>query len=355
MFFEKVERNNGFDCYAFMVDYENMGLEWPDGYETVQMQGQAPIGVNDNYLFFAQNDQLHMLDFGGLKEQISPLSPGAGAVFNKSLEEVALKNEEKESLFPQLENLISALEVMTRVKHGENDLDDMTVIVIISQLEGLLSKLSQSNKKYSIEAANEDVAPSRKGQCGMKLHIHAEAGEVTLESVLDDIDGAAFRPALKKMNLANIDLYAVWADWSSVDSQIRPTGYEKQNRCPVGINNNDIIFNLNGMIYQVNVMNGKLSKVPFDNIMPKLEQAANQSDAYFKEHKIEMEDIIGKLICFAMNPRDVQMAAEISADMRRIWEYSYRITTEHVINGRGQFVSLRNNRAVTLEEMIEIL
>lgn len=355
MFFEKVKRNNGFDCYAFMVDYENMGLEWPDGYETAQMQGQAPIGVNDNYLFFAQNDQLHMLDFGGLKEQISPLAPGAGAAFNKSLEAVALQNEEKENAFSQLENLIGALEVMTRVKHGENDLDDMTVIMIVAKLEGLLSKLSQSNKEYSMIAADEDIAPSQKGQCGIKFHIHTEGKEVTLESVLDDIDGAAFRPALEKMNLANIDLYAVWADWSSVDSQIRPTGYERQNRCPVGINNNDIIFNLGGMIYQVNVMNGKLSKVPFDNIMPKLEQAANKSDAYFKEYKIEMEDIIGKLICFAMNPRDVRMAAEISEDMQRIWEFSYRITTEHVINGRGQFISLRNNRVVTLEEMIEIL
>lgn len=355
MFFEKVKRNNGFACYAFMVDYENMGLEWPDGYDAAQVQGQAPIGVNDNYVFFAKNDKLHMLDFGGFKEQVSPLAPGAGAVFNKSLEEAALKNEEKENAFPQLENLVCALEVMTRVKHGDNDLDDMTVIMIAAKLEGLLSKLSQTGKEYILEAENEDISPSKEGQCKIKFHIHSSGEEVTLESVLDDIDGATFRPALNKMNLANIDLYAVWADWSGVDAQIRPTGYENQNRCPVGINNNDIIFNMNGMIYQVNALNGKLNKVPFANIMPTLEQAANQSDAYFKEHKIALEEIIGQLICFAMNPKDIRLAADISQDLRKVWEFSYRITTENVVYGRGQFVSVRNNRPVTLEEMIEVL
>lgn len=355
MFFEKVKRNNGFDCYAFMVDYENMGLEWPDGYETTQIQGQAPIGVNDNYLFFAKDNQIHMLDFGGFKEQVSPLAPGAGAAFNKSLEETALKNEEKESTFSILENLVSALEVMTRVKHGENDLDDMTVIMIAAKLESLLSKLSQTGAEYSLDAENEDISPTRDGLCGIKFHVHSAGSEVTLERVLDDIDGAAFRPALNKMHLANIDLYAVWADWSHVDAQIRPTGYVGQKRCPVGINNNDIIFNMNGMIYQVNALNGKVNKVPFANVMPKLEEEANRSDAYFKEHNIELEGIIGKLICFAMNPRDVRMAADISGDLRNVWEYSYRITTENVISGRGQFVALRNNRVVTLEEMVEVL
>ncbi|MBQ4068387.1 MAG: hypothetical protein IJC76_03970 [Lachnospiraceae bacterium] len=99
MFFEKVKRGNGFDCYAFMVDFDNMGLAWPDGYVDYQVKGQAPIGVNDNYIFYAKNDELKMLDFGSYKVQTQPIPMGSGATFNKSLEEVALKNEEKENVY----------------------------------------------------------------------------------------------------------------------------------------------------------------------------------------------------------------------------------------------------------------
>lgn len=358
MFFEKVKRNAGFDCYAFLVDYENMGLDWPDGYETTQLNGQAPIAVNDNYLFFAQNDTIHMLDFGSFKEQKSPLPPGTGAAFNKNLEAVALQNEEKENSFPQLENLICAMEAFTRAKHGDNDLDDMRVIMLAGMLESLLTKLSQSNQNYSMELdPNPDSnTPARDGLCKMLMHIHTNGQKITLEQALDDIDGEAFRPTLQKMQLANIDLYAVWADWRKMPPQVRPTGFEGKDRCPVGINNNDLIFCINGMIYQVNVLNGKTEKIPFDNVMPKLEQAANQTALYFKEHNIEIENFLGNLMQFAADDgRSPIKAASIYDDMRNIWNFAYRITTEHVAMGRGQFVSTRNNRSVTLEEMIEVL
>lgn len=357
MFFEKVKNNNDFDCYAFMVDYENMGLDWPDGYETTQVQGQAPIGVNDNYLFFAKGDTLHKLDFGGFKEQSTPLKEGMGAIFNKSLEATALQNEEKENTFSQLENIISAMEVITRAKHGENDLDDMSMIMVAGGLEGMLEKLSQSQKSYCIELLNDPLPPSKNNLCKLQMHISVSGQEVTLESVLDDIDGSVFRPKLEKKILGNIDLYVLYADWSLMDPRIRPTGFENQTQCPVGINNNDIIFCINGMIYQVNALNGKVNKLPFKNIMPQFEQAAKESAAYFKEQKKEkeIEKFLGDLLHFAMDPKNVQEAAQISENMRGIFGFSYRITTEHVAQGRGQFVSVRNNRPVTLEEMIETL
>lgn len=356
MFFEKVKKSTGFDCYAFLVDYENMGLEWPDGYEDAQINGQAPIAVNDNYLFFAKGDVIHMLDFGGFKEQQSQLPKGAGAAFNKALEAVALQNEEKENTFSQLENLICAIEVITRAKHGENDLDDMRLIMLAGQMESVVTKLSQSRKSYTIEIVPDSLTPSRQGLSKMQLHISTNGQEITLESVLDDIDGAAFRPALEKIKLQNIDLYAVWGDWQQVPANIRPTGYENETRCPIGINNNDLIFCMNGMIYQVNAMTGKVNKLPFANVMPQFAQAANKSDLYFKEHKIDMEKFVGELIAFAVEGGKSPMkAASISEEMRKIWNFAYRITTERVAQGRGQFVSVRSNRAVTLEEMIEIL
>lgn len=357
MFFDKVVKNNGFDCYTFMVDYENMGLDWPDGYVEKQIQGQAPIGVNDNYLFYAKNDKIHMLDFGGFGEKVTPLQNGLGAVFNKSLEAVALKNEEKENNFSQLANIITTIEVITRIKHAENDLNDLTVITVAGGFESLLQKLSQSKKAYNCNLQNDPVKPSKDNLCGLQMHIWVGEKEVTLESVLDDIDGAAFAPKLEKIILQNIDLYAIYADWSMMEPQIRPTGYAGKSRCPVGINNNDLIFCIGGMLYQLNVLNGKVNKLPYANVMPKFEEQARLSDAYFKQQKKdkEIEKFLGSLLVFAKNPRNPRLAADISYDMREIFGFSYRITTENVAMGRGQFVSVRNNRPVTLENMIETL
>lgn len=355
MIFEKVKRGNGFDCYAFMVDYENMGLEWPDGYETEQMDGQAPVGVNDNYIFYAKNDELHMLDFGSFKEQTTPLAAGAGAAFNKSLEAVALKNEEKEQSYSQLENLITAIEMLTDAKHGDG-MSDMHTIAVSGGFAGLVSKLSRNGRIYDVDMKPDELTPAKEGLSGLQTHISVDGQEVTLESVLDDIDGERFRPTLEKMQLANIDLYAVWADWYCVEESLRPMGYEGTNRCPVGINNNDIIFQMGQNIVQLNVLTGKKVVVPFDNIMPELERAANKAAAYFKEQNIELERFLGKLIRFGLyDTRNVPWAADVSDDMRTIWNFAYRMTTEDVMRGGGKFVSVRSNRAVTLEEMMETL
>ena len=191
---------------------------------------------------------------------------------------------------------------------------------------------------------------------GLLAHVDVEGQEVTLESVLDDIDGETFRPTLEKMQLANLDLYAVWVDWSNIGKPIRLLGFENVDRCPVGINDNYIIWQAGKNVVQLDIFTGKKIPVPFDNIMPRLEQAANKSNAYFNEHNIKIEKFIGDLLYFGLyNTRDTRLAADMSVDMRDIWNFTYRITTEHVFDGRGQFVSVRNNRPVTLEEMIEIL
>lgn len=354
MFFEKVIKGNGFDCYAFMVDFENMGLEWPDGYVDNQVKGQAPIGINDNYIFYAKNDELKMLDFGSCKVQTQPLPAGAGVAFNKSLEEVALKNEDKENAYSQLENLISSIELIMSAKHGDG-LNDMNMIICIGVFEGIIKKVSKSGKNYCIPVKDDMETPSKDGLNKLLAHITVDGAEVTLESVLDDLDAAIFRPSLDKIMLGNVDLYAVWADWKKID-KIRPLGYEDVDRCPVGINNNYIIWQMGGNVVQLDIFTGKKITVPLDNIMPKLESAANKTDAYFKENNIDLEEMIGDLIRFGLfDTHNTRWAGDIYSDVMRIWCGTYRLTTETVYQGVGRFISTRNNRNVTLEEMIEVL
>ncbi|MBE5926803.1 MAG: hypothetical protein E7270_07570 [Lachnospiraceae bacterium] len=353
MFFEKVKRGNGFDCYAFMVDFENMGLEWPDGYVDSQVKGQAPIGINDNYIFYAKNDELKMLDFGSCKVQTQPLVPGSGATFNKSLEGVAMKNEEKENVYSQLENLISSIELITCAKHGDG-MNDMNMILCIGAFESIAKKVSKSGKEYYIPAKEDAEIPSKDGINKLLAHVTVGGVEVTLESVLDDVDGAIFKPSLDKIMLGNIDLYAVWADWKKIN--IRPLGYEGIDRCPVGINNNYIIWQMGGNVVQLDIFTGKKLVVPLDNIMPKLESAANKTDAYFKENNIDMEEFIGDLIRFGLfDTHNTMWASDIYSEVMRIWSGTYRLTTETIYQGVGRFITLRSNRTVSLEEMIEIL
>ena len=42
---------NGVDCYCFLVDYDQMALPWPDGYQNPEdrIAGHAAKNVPDSY------------------------------------------------------------------------------------------------------------------------------------------------------------------------------------------------------------------------------------------------------------------------------------------------------------------
>ncbi|MBQ4068389.1 MAG: hypothetical protein IJC76_03980 [Lachnospiraceae bacterium] len=69
-----------------------------------------------------------------------------------------------------------------------------------------------------------------------------------------------------------------------------------------------------------------------------------------------MEELIGDLIRFGLfDTHNTMWASDIYSEVMRIWSGTYRLTTETIYQGVGRFITLRSNRKVSLEEMIEIL
>lgn len=186
---EKVElhkfQNGTFDCYCFLVDYDNMGIPWPDGYqeESQRVKGQAPIGFNNNILFYVRDNQLCQLDFLTCGESFQPFPQGAA--FNKAMEKTALANEEMEEKHSIIADLILCIEKIVESKHGSIEVDDMTAIIYQGVLIQFLEKLGLK-EPYELNPFPDDKRISENHSAiGFELLLNGKVS--TFEEILDRI------------------------------------------------------------------------------------------------------------------------------------------------------------------------
>ncbi|MBQ4068388.1 MAG: hypothetical protein IJC76_03975 [Lachnospiraceae bacterium] len=66
----------------------------------------------------------------------------------------------------------------------------MNMILCIGEFESIVNKVSKSGKEYCIPAKEDTETPSKEELNKLLAHITVDGVEVTLESVLDDLDGA---------------------------------------------------------------------------------------------------------------------------------------------------------------------
>ncbi len=178
-------QNGAFDCYCFLVDYDNMGLPWPDGYKdpVQRVKGQAPIGFNNNFLFYVDDSQLRQLDFLTCKESQQPFPQGEA--FNKAMEKTALENEKMEEEHPIVSDLILCIEKIVESKHGSIQVDDMTAIIYQGVLIQFLEKLG-TKEMYEINAF-EDESRTSENHSAIGFELISNGEKITFEQVLDTI------------------------------------------------------------------------------------------------------------------------------------------------------------------------
>ncbi len=178
-------QNGALDCYCFLVDYDNMGLPWPDGYKepAQRVKGQAPIGFNNNFLFYVNDNQLRQLDFLTCKESEQPFPQGAA--FNKAMENTALENEKLEEDHPIVSDLILCIEKIVESKHGSIQVDDMTAIIYQGVLIQFLEKLGVK-EMYEINPFEDDARTSE-NHSAIGFELFSNGQKITFEQVLDTI------------------------------------------------------------------------------------------------------------------------------------------------------------------------
>lgn len=136
--FHKYYGTKDFDCYCTLVDYDKMQLPWPDGYKdpSSRIEGLAPIGLNDNYFFYAEGNILYRLDFGTCEHKELRIEDGAS--FNKRMENVSKQNYDTGRLLPGLDLVRDAFEKLIKAKHGDGSVDTLSVMEILDNFAALI-------------------------------------------------------------------------------------------------------------------------------------------------------------------------------------------------------------------------
>ena len=148
--FHKYHGNNNFDCYCVLLDFDKMQLPWPDGYKdpASRIGGLAPIGLNDNYFFYADGGLLYRLDFGTCAHKESRIEDGA--TFNKMMEPVAKANSEIGKYIPGVAYLKDAFEKLIKAKHGNGFADTLSVMEILDSFATMMRSKAEL-KEYSLQ------------------------------------------------------------------------------------------------------------------------------------------------------------------------------------------------------------
>ncbi len=148
--FQKYHGSNNFDCYCVLLNYDKMQLPWPDGYKDPanRVNGLAPMGLNDNYFFYAEGGILYRLDFGTCEHKERRVDDGAG--FNKTLESVAKTNYELGKYITGVAYLREAFEKLIKAKHGNGPADTLSVMEILDSFASMMRSKAEL-RDYSIQ------------------------------------------------------------------------------------------------------------------------------------------------------------------------------------------------------------
>ena len=136
--FHKFQGVNDFDCYCVLFNYDNMQLPWPDGYKDPadRIDGLAPMGLYNNYFFYAEGNILYRLDFGTCSHKEMRIENGAA--YNKKMESVAIANMEIAKHMPGIAYLKESFEKLIKAKHGDGPVDTLSVMEILDSFASLM-------------------------------------------------------------------------------------------------------------------------------------------------------------------------------------------------------------------------
>ena len=182
--FEKFHGVNNFDCYCTLVNYDIMQLPWPDGYKDPanRVNGLAPIGLNDNYFFYAEGDILYRLDFGTCSHKELRIENGTG--YNKKMEPIAKANALIAKYIPGMAYLKTSFEKLIKAKHGDGPVDTLSVMEILDSFASLMrSHAGLQGYSFQILPTVDETTSNFPQQFG----IFKNDKMVTLESFFDEL------------------------------------------------------------------------------------------------------------------------------------------------------------------------
>lgn len=147
--FQKFQGVNDFDCYCVLLNYDNMQLPWPDGYKDPanRINGLAPMGLNNNYFFYAEGNILYRLDFGTCAHKEFRIENGES--YNKKMEPIAKANLEIGKYIPSAAHIKEAFEKLIKAKHGDGPVDTLSVMEILDSFATLVRSKTEL-RDYSL-------------------------------------------------------------------------------------------------------------------------------------------------------------------------------------------------------------
>ena len=182
--FQKFYGANDFDCYCVLINYDNMQLPWPDGYKDPadRINGLAPMGLNDNYFFYAEGGILYRLDFGTCAHK--ELRIDNGAAYNKKLEPIAKANMTIGKYIPGISYLKEAFEKLIKAKHGDGPVDTLSVMEILDTFSHMIRSTPElQDYSFQILQTVDETSSNFPQQFGIFKHNEP----ITLEAFFDNL------------------------------------------------------------------------------------------------------------------------------------------------------------------------
>ncbi len=182
--FRKYHGSKNFDCYCVLLDYDKMQLPWPDGYKdpASRVYGLAPMGLNDNYFFYAEGNIVYQLDFGTCGHKEIRLEDGA--VMNREMEAVAKANYSVGKFVPGVAFVREAFEKLIRAKHGGGPADTLSVMEILDSFASIMRSKPEL-QKYSLQILPE--VDSTASNFPQQFGIFKENMQIHLEAFFDSL------------------------------------------------------------------------------------------------------------------------------------------------------------------------
>lgn len=182
--FQKFHGVKDFDCYCVLLNYDNMQLPWPDGYKDPadRINGLAPMGLNNNYFFYAEGDILYRLDFSTCSHK--ELRIDSGTAYNKKLEPIAKANAVISKHVPGTSFLKTSFEKLIKAKHGDGPVDTLSVMEILDSFASLMrSKAGLRDYSLQILSTVDDTTSNFPQQ----FAIFKNNEMINLEQFFDDL------------------------------------------------------------------------------------------------------------------------------------------------------------------------
>lgn len=177
---DQTEYRGGVGYYCLMLNFDRMGLPWPDGYSSID--GEAPVYIDNDTIRYAYHDKFLYLKFGFSERAFVGECSLGGLLSNLANLPAALFNKKIAEEYDHVKLFIDFIEALIWQKHGTVPIPANRFVEAISSFNEAASKMAADGHNYYLGKVGEDANDPL---LGYGFSIYRDDDPIYLEDFLD--------------------------------------------------------------------------------------------------------------------------------------------------------------------------